>query len=320
MSVFFAVVLAALGRAMLAGYAGLWFAPVVAMEALDASWPFLAIGAAAALLRRAAAAKTTQVAAVETMLASTLLIARFGKGWIEPHTSLAESLAVRSGVCWPLVGFGVLLGIAAVAVRRRHESLVECALDALAGFLIVGPEVYGRFDDVEGIRRLSALAAISAGFAIAALLAWGALARSRRAEQVLDAVLVAASAVALLATVLAPGVHAPAARASVILVAVDTLRADALERTKQDGSILMPRLTEIARSGVRFTQAITPAPWTLPSMVSLLSGMNPHRHRTGRMNGLVALPGDPHASWSGPALRAAGYQAAGFVNNPWLRR
>jgi arylsulfatase A-like enzyme len=31
------------------------------------------------------------------------------------------------------------------------------------------------------------------------------------------------------------------------------------------------------------------------------------------------LQGETAGSWSGPALRAAGYQAAGFVNNPWLR-
>jgi arylsulfatase A-like enzyme len=81
----------------------------------------------------------------------------------------------------------------------------------------------------------------------------------------------------------------------------------------------MPRLAEIARSGTRYLQAVSPSPWTLPSAVSLLSAMNPFRHRVGRMRGAMPVPGDPAAAWLGPALRDAGYQVAGFVNNPWLR-
>lgn len=332
MSTFFAVVLFALGRALFAGYGGPWFAPVIATEALDASWPFLVVGAVAAVLRRVPRERTrttgvtapvavdpSAVVALEAGVACALLVARFGNGWIDPHTSVAELVAPHSGTSWPLLLAGCVIGLAAAAVARRRDRLVQCLLVGAAGWLILGPEVYARFDDVRSAPRVAAASAIAAVFVAFALLCRIVFARSRRPAQALEAVLAVAAALALLGTIAAPGARPAQGGASVVLVAVDTLRADALDRTRPDGSPLMPRLAALAGSGVRFTQAIAPAPWTLPSMVSLLSGMNPHRHRTGRVSGIVALPGDPSASWSGPALRAEGYQVAAFVNNPWLR-
>lgn len=52
---------------------------------------------------------------------------------------------------------------------------------------------------------------------------------------------------------------------NLLLILVDTLRADA--------AVAMPRLAEYAaRSGVRFTQAITAATWTRPAVLALLGG------------------------------------------------
>lgn len=39
-----------------------------------------------------------------------------------------------------------------------------------------------------------------------------------------------------------------------------------------------PTIDELAGSGVRFDQAITPAPWTCPSTASMITGLYPHRH------------------------------------------
>jgi len=67
-------------------------------------------------------------------------------------------------------------------------------------------------------------------------------------------------------------VHVPSAREtpSVLLVSIDTLRADALAD--------MPRLSALAEQGVVFENARTPTPWTLPAHVSMLSGSYPNRH------------------------------------------
>ena len=37
-------------------------------------------------------------------------------------------------------------------------------------------------------------------------------------------------------------------------------------------------IDELASSGVRFDQAITAAPWTCPSMTSIVTGLYPHHH------------------------------------------
>ena len=55
-----------------------------------------------------------------------------------------------------------------------------------------------------------------------------------------------------------------AAAPNVLLVLVDTLRADALP--------MMPRLRALAEGGARFDQAITAATWTRPALLALLGG------------------------------------------------
>lgn len=65
----------------------------------------------------------------------------------------------------------------------------------------------------------------------------------------------------------APEIWAPeqgAAAPNLLLIIVDTLRADALPA--------MPRISQYARSGARFTQAITAATWTRPALLGLLGG------------------------------------------------
>ncbi len=77
---------------------------------------------------------------------------------------------------------------------------------------------------------------------------------------------------------------------SLVLVTLDTTRADHVGRIV-DGSPLTPRLDALARSGVRFTRAIAPAPLTLPAHCTLMTGLNPPAHGV-RDNGAAALPAD----------------------------
>ena len=55
-----------------------------------------------------------------------------------------------------------------------------------------------------------------------------------------------------------------AAAPNLLLIIVDTLRADALAA--------MPELQKFAQKGARFEQAITSATWTRPALLSLLGG------------------------------------------------
>ena len=104
-------------------------------------------------------------------------------------------------------------------------------------------------------------------------------------------------------------------RPNIVLVVVDTLRAD---HTTPYGWVVptSPNLdATLARPGVVFERASAQAPWTIPSMVSLLTSRFP-----GEVIGpTVADYGIPGTIASLPrALAALGYETAAFVGNPAL--
>ncbi|CAM2007091.1 sulfatase [Acanthopleuribacter pedis] len=59
---------------------------------------------------------------------------------------------------------------------------------------------------------------------------------------------------------------------NILLISVDTLRADRFE------AATMPGLTAFYEKGLRFERAYTTAPWTLPAHASMLTGYTPARH------------------------------------------
>jgi arylsulfatase A-like enzyme len=112
------------------------------------------------------------------------------------------------------------------------------------------------------------------------------------------------------------GPASPPARRSVLLVTLDTTRADALScYGGPEGTT--PVLDALARESVLFERAYTPAPITLSAHASLLTGLYPLRHGL-RDNGIAAL--DPAATTLAEAARAAGVQTAAFVGAVVLDR
>jgi len=105
-----------------------------------------------------------------------------------------------------------------------------------------------------------------------------------------------------------------------VLVIVDTLGAN--HASAWDGErATTPNLERIGDVGVVFEQARTSAPWTLPSIASFLTGLDPNVHRAGQMAGrdhwnrrLVARSVDTIAE----RLSGAGWQTAAWMNNPFL--
>ena len=85
-----------------------------------------------------------------------------------------------------------------------------------------------------------------------------------------------------------PAQRVPAQR--IVLVTIDTLRADFVG-AYTGGNAETPNLDALAESGVRFTAAISPAPLTLPSHASILTGLDPPHHGV-RDNMTFALPDD----------------------------
>ena len=96
------------------------------------------------------------------------------------------------------------------------------------------------------------------------------------------------------------------AHPNVIILAVDSMRADLL----RDHPEAVPNLAALARQGTLFSRAIPTVPRTYPSWASMLTGRYPHDHGIRHMfpvpplhdNGLVIEHGLPEA------LRAAGYR------------
>ncbi len=109
-------------------------------------------------------------------------------------------------------------------------------------------------------------------------------------------------------------------RRSLILIQVETLRADVLPLY---GSLrgtappdLTPHLDALAADGVVFDLALTPSPWTLPTSVSLLTGLPPRAHNAVNHD-LLAVPGD--APTLAERAREAGLATGAVVASDILR-
>ncbi len=103
---------------------------------------------------------------------------------------------------------------------------------------------------------------------------------------------------------------AAAAAPNILLISVDTLRADRLSSYgyNRDTS---PRIDALLARGVRFSRARTVEPLTAPALASMLTSLPPHEHGSTR-NGLRVR--DNLTSFS-KILGLRGYETAAFVGN-----
>ena len=106
-------------------------------------------------------------------------------------------------------------------------------------------------------------------------------------------------------------------RPSILLVVIDTLRADYL--SPYGGSRWnSPNIAEqLARHGALFENVYAQAPWTLPSMVSLLTGVVPGVLLGGQAASFAIPPEQPTLP---ELLSGAGYETAAFIANPTMHQ
>ncbi len=112
--------------------------------------------------------------------------------------------------------------------------------------------------------------------------------------------------------------------ANLLLLGIDTLRADHLGFSGYDGGPTSPHLDRLATGGTIFCDVTAPAPWTLPSFSSALTGVMPGLHGgylsgqvrnmdqqpPGRLNdGVVTLAAH---------LKRQGYRTAAFYSNQFF--
>ncbi len=108
--------------------------------------------------------------------------------------------------------------------------------------------------------------------------------------------------------------HRPAVRSAqgfnLLLVTLDTVRADHI-RVWGFGPAETPNLDRLAAQGVRFAEAESIAPLTLPSHATILSGLLPAHHGL-RNNGLGRFPRAPPTLATD--LAGAGYRTGAFIS------
>ena len=79
-----------------------------------------------------------------------------------------------------------------------------------------------------------------------------------------------------------PSENEPHSINKVILITIDTLRASALSCYGPDGATT-PHIDQLAEESVFFDNAIVSAPWTLPSLISIMTGLSPTVHQGTRV-------------------------------------
>jgi arylsulfatase A-like enzyme len=102
---------------------------------------------------------------------------------------------------------------------------------------------------------------------------------------------------------------APSRRPNVLLVVMDTVGAGHMSLYGYDRETT-PNLARLARRGVRFDEARSTAPWTLPSHASMFTGRWPHE-----LSASFEGPLDGQAPTLAEYLSGQGYVTAGFIAN-----
>lgn len=147
------------------------------------------------------------------------------------------------------------------------------------------------------------------------------LPRRRRVAIATAVALVAGAIVAFLAVRRSRDAARPA---TVLLVSIDTCRADRLGvagARLTDGSSPTPFLDRLAAEGRWYPRATTPAPLTLPAHTTVFSGLYPDRHGV-RENDSFRVPKPESRGYAllAEELRAAGFETAAFVSAQPLDR
>ncbi len=102
---------------------------------------------------------------------------------------------------------------------------------------------------------------------------------------------------------------------NLVLISIDSLRADRLGcyGAERDTS---PSIDRLAARGVRFETAVAPTSWTLPSHVTLLTGLSIPAHRVATPEQRI----DTARTLLAEHLLRLGYETAGFVSAPFMAR
>lgn len=127
----------------------------------------------------------------------------------------------------------------------------------------------------------------------------------------------AAAVVCVLATILACRESpAPEPPLNIILISLDTVRRDAVGVYRETGGPSpTPNLDLFAAECVRFDDVWAPTPFTLPSHMSIFTGLHPEIHGVDKSTEVL----DPAIPTVAELAAAKGYSTLGLVSNIWMK-
>lgn len=234
---------------------------------------------------------------------------------------LAAGFVACLGASFLLLGLGTLV---APYLRLERERLRGSLAGALVLAATLQPMVEVGLRDTTS-ERAAVLWSVSVGFVACAGFASYFLVRARPARLVRWAPLVAPLVLVALWGLEFRGEHfgapwsarraATSDLAPVVLLTVDTLRADRVLGADAP-RVPTPAIDALAADSIVFTRARSAAPWTKPSLATLLTGVSPLVH--GMTNRRAQLPVELETL--AERLRAAGYRTAGIGLNAHLER
>lgn len=101
---------------------------------------------------------------------------------------------------------------------------------------------------------------------------------------------------------------------NVVIVVIDTLRADKLRPFNPQTRVRTPALDRFAADGTVFTLAQSPENWTKPAVASILTGLHPQTHQ--QKTGEAALPSS--AVLLSEHLKEQGFATGSFIANGYV--
>jgi len=119
------------------------------------------------------------------------------------------------------------------------------------------------------------------------------------------------AAACVAATLPMQGCGGGGSKPNVVLIVVDSLRADALGPHGAEPSA-SPAIDRLAADGVRFERAVAPASWNLPSISSLVTSAPPWVHGQGAPASAAA-----DLATLAETFAAAGYRTGAFTEIAW---
>jgi arylsulfatase A-like enzyme len=108
--------------------------------------------------------------------------------------------------------------------------------------------------------------------------------------------------------------NVPSTRPNVVLISLDTTRADHLGCYGYPKPT-SPNLDRLAARGVRYASARAQAPWTLPSHMSLFTSLLPSHCRINALSSILS----PDIPTLAQLLQRHGYHTAGLVNDGHMK-